>query len=85
MKIKWLKQPFSFIMTVMRNRLYTAVILLLLAIFISSSFYVLNYFFNSKKESKQYTELKNQITEQTEEIPVNQYQSLYDINNDLVG
>ena len=85
MKIKWLIQPFSFIMTVMRNRLYTAVILLLLAIFISSSFYILNYFFNSNRESKQYTKLKNQITEQTEEIPVNQYQSLYDINNDLVG
>lgn len=85
MKIKWLIQPFSFIMTVMRNRLYTVVIVLLLAIFLSSSFYVLNYFLNSKKESKQYTELKNQITEQTEEIPVNQYQSLYDINTDLVG
>ena len=69
----------------MRNRLYTAVILLLLAIFISSSFYILNYFFNSNRESKQYTKLKNQITEQTEEIPVNQYQSLYDINSDLVG
>lgn len=69
----------------MRNRLYTMVILLLLGIFLSSSFYVLNYFLNSKKESKQYSELKEQITVQTEETLVNQYQSLYDINNDLVG
>ena len=69
----------------MRNRLYTIVILLLLAIFLSSSFYVLNYFFYSNKESKQYTELKNQITVETEEPLINQYQSLYDINNDLVG
>ena len=33
----------------------------MIRIFLSSSFYVLNYFFYSNKESKQYTELKNQI------------------------
>lgn len=85
MKIKWLIQPFSFIMTVMRNRLYTAVIVLLFGIFICSGIYIIDYFSRSSKESKQYTELKNQITEKTKETPVNQYQSLYDINNDLVG